>query len=136
MWRLTRERDGCFLFFPLSARAASFLIRTSAAVDGQVETMVPVVVPLDDRLRLQVGQRQGAFVARPTTAWTHDAARVHEAMIAPLKGERGLIGAMTIIDRLTQGARFDVDDVRLLETIANQAALSQLRPASGVCPAP
>ena len=45
-------------------------------------------------------------------------------MVAPLVGERGVLGAMTIVDRMGEGTTFDADDVRLLETIANQAAVA------------
>ena len=47
-----------------------------------------------------------------------------EAMIGPLVGERGVLGAITIINRLGEGSRFEADDLRLLETVANQAAVA------------
>ena len=110
------------LLFPDPASAEA--LRTVAAVDGRNETMTPVTVPLDDRLRATIAERQGAFVARPSAAWTRDHERIHEAMVAPLVGERGLLGAMTVVDRMGEGSTFDADDVRLLETIANQAAVA------------
>ena len=110
------------LLFPDPASADA--LRTVAAVDGRNETMTPVTVPLDDRLRATIAERQGAFVARPSAAWTRIDERIHEAMVAPLVGERGLLGAMTVVDRMGEGSTFDADDVRLLETIANQAAVA------------
>src|SRR5258707_14752497 len=43
-------------------------------------------------------------------------------MVSPLRGESGLIGTMIIVNRLTEGTSFTDDDLRLLETLANQAA--------------
>jgi diguanylate cyclase (GGDEF)-like protein len=110
------------LLFPDATSADA--LRTVTAVDGRNETMSPVTVPLDDRLRTTIAERQGAFVARPSEAWTRDSQRVREAMVAPLVGERGVLGAMTVVDRMGEGSTFDADDVRLLETIANQAAVA------------
>jgi diguanylate cyclase (GGDEF)-like protein len=45
-------------------------------------------------------------------------------MVSPLITESGLIGAMTVANRLTEGTSFDDDDLRLLETLANQAAVA------------
>ena len=54
---------------------------------------------------------------------THPEA-VQEAMVGPLVGEHGVFGAVTIINRLGEGSRFEADDLRLLETVANQAAVA------------
>ena len=45
-------------------------------------------------------------------------------MIGPLVGEKGVLGALTIINRLGEGTHFEPDDLRLLETVANQAAVA------------
>jgi diguanylate cyclase (GGDEF)-like protein len=45
-------------------------------------------------------------------------------MIGPLVGEKGVIGALTIINRLGEGSHFEKDDLRLLETVANQTAIA------------
>ena len=45
-------------------------------------------------------------------------------MAAPLLGESRLIGSMVIANRLTEGTTFGDDDLRLLETLANQAAVA------------
>ena len=45
-------------------------------------------------------------------------------MTAPLLGEAGLIGSMVVANRLTEGTTFTDDDLRLLETLANQAAVA------------
>ena len=52
-----------------------------------------------------------------------------EAMLAPLPGEKGLIGAMLMVNRLDTGGSFGREDVKLFETLAHQAgaALGQDR---------
>jgi diguanylate cyclase (GGDEF)-like protein len=45
-------------------------------------------------------------------------------MVCPLLGEAGLIGVIRIANRLTTGTSFEPDDLRLLETLANQAAVA------------
>ena len=45
-------------------------------------------------------------------------------MVSPLSAESGLIGAIIVANRLTEGTSFDEDDLRLLETLANQAAVA------------
>ena len=60
---------------------------------------------------------------RPPPGPPHPEA-VQEAMVGPLVGEHGVFGAVTIINRLGEGSRFEADDLRLLETVANQAAVA------------
>ena len=45
-------------------------------------------------------------------------------MVGPLRGESGLIGSLVVANRLTEGTTFTDDDLRLLETLANQAAVA------------
>ena len=49
---------------------------------------------------------------------------IRQAMVAPLVGESGAIGLFTIANRLTEGTEFGADDLRLLETLANQAGVA------------
>ncbi|HEX5451550.1 MAG TPA: EAL domain-containing protein, partial [Candidatus Limnocylindrales bacterium] len=88
------------------------------------ETMVPVEIGADDPLRARTTREGRAFRALPSSAWTLDVGDVREAMVGPLVGESGVIGALTIINRLGEGSRFESDDLRLLETVANQAAVA------------
>ncbi len=99
-------------------------IRSSAGGASGDETMVPVAIPVHDALRTRIKTERAAFQASPTRSWTTNPAAVKEAMVAPLVGERGVIGALTIINRLGEGSRFESDDLRLLETVANQAAVA------------
>jgi diguanylate cyclase (GGDEF)-like protein len=45
-------------------------------------------------------------------------------MVAPLRGESGVIGSILVGNRLTEATAFGDDDLRLLETLANQAAVA------------
>ena len=86
--------------------------------------MVPVTVEVDDPLRSRISREGRAFSARPGPGWTTGADTIREAMVGPLVGEGGVIGALTIINRLGEGTNFEPDDLRLLETVANQAAVA------------
>jgi GAF domain-containing protein len=86
--------------------------------------MVPVIVPVNDPIRARTVIEGGAFNAEPGETWTGRVAHVREAMVGPLVGEKGVLGALTIINRLGEGTHFEPDDLRLLETVANQAAVA------------
>jgi diguanylate cyclase (GGDEF)-like protein len=49
---------------------------------------------------------------------------LREAVVVPLLGESGVLGALTVADRMGQIRTFDASDVRLLETIANHASVA------------
>jgi len=49
---------------------------------------------------------------------------IREAIVAPLRGEAGVIGIMLVADRMGDVRTFDMDDVRLLETVANHAGVA------------
>ncbi len=53
-----------------------------------------------------------------------DGGRVDRHMVSALRGESDIIGALVVTNRLTQGTTFDDDDLRLLETLANQTAVA------------
>lgn len=99
-------------------------IRSSVGGADGDETMQPVAISVTDSLRVRVRQEQQAFHASPTRAWTRRLETVKEAMVGPLVGEHGVLGAITVINRLGEGSRFEADDLRLLETVANQAAVA------------
>ena len=50
--------------------------------------------------------------------------RVSRHMVSALRGESEMIGSLIISNRLTEGTMFSDDDLRLLETLANQAAVA------------
>jgi diguanylate cyclase (GGDEF)-like protein len=53
-----------------------------------------------------------------------DAAGIDEAMIVPLRGENGVIAALTVTDRLGAIRGFDSGDLQLLQTVANHASIA------------
>jgi diguanylate cyclase (GGDEF)-like protein len=47
-----------------------------------------------------------------------------DALVAPLKGDRGTLGMMVVANRLGDVTSFDEDDLRLLETLARHAGVA------------
>jgi diguanylate cyclase (GGDEF)-like protein len=47
-----------------------------------------------------------------------------EAIVAPLRGESGVVGLVTVGDRMGSVRSFDASDVQLLETVANHASVA------------
>jgi diguanylate cyclase (GGDEF)-like protein len=106
------------LLYPRSDDGDGLL--TATAEDEPPTTMVPVAFAPDDAIRRRVQSAPHAFFHVPTGA--ESGAGVRQAMIAPLRGEAGTIGSIQVANRLTEGTSFTDDDLRLLETLANQAA--------------
>ena len=120
--RMFRAERAELMLFPEPSLDAG--LRSSSGGIGGPETMVPVTVATDDTLRMRTTSEGRAFSALPGRSWTNDWETVEEAMIGPLVGEHGVFGALTIINRLGEGTSFEPDDLRLLETVANQAAVA------------
>jgi diguanylate cyclase (GGDEF)-like protein len=115
------ERVELVLFPDPTAEAA---MRSSSDLHGPGETMVETRIALDDTLRRRVTTEGHSFRATLTADWTAAPGLVHEAVIGPMVGERGVLGAITIINRIGEGSSFAADDERLLETVANQVAVA------------
>ena len=99
-------------------------LRTTSIQDSAPAAMVPVKIAADDPVHARViGERQ-AFFSGASEGRSLSGPTIRQAMISPLIAESGLIGAMTVANRLTEGTSFDDDDLRLLETLANQAAVA------------
>ncbi len=105
----------------LYPRGGGEALRTSSWHDGEPEVMVPVLGFADDPMHARVRQATGPFFYEPTRA---DDSTVRHGMVGPLRGEAELIGSILIGNRLTEGTTFSEDDLRLLETLANQAAVA------------
>ena len=86
-----RSAPSCSCFPDPDVDAA--LRTSSGGVDGD-ETMVPVSVPVNDPLRARTALEARAFHATPEGNWTTDVGRIREAMIGPLVGEKGVLGAI------------------------------------------
>jgi diguanylate cyclase (GGDEF)-like protein len=116
MYRAERAE---ILLYPRSADGHALL--TTTAEDRPATTMVPVTIGVDDPIQRRLQSEAHAFFHVPSLMDdTHDGIR--QAMIAPLRSEAGTIGSILIGNRLTQGTSFTEDDLRLLDTLANQAA--------------
>jgi diguanylate cyclase (GGDEF)-like protein len=70
----------------------------------------------------------GFLVARSDpearAALTSAGYELRDALVAPLRGDRGLLGLMIVANRLGDVTTFDDDDVRLLETLARHAGVA------------
>jgi diguanylate cyclase (GGDEF)-like protein len=99
------------------------MLRTTSIYDAEPEVMIPEPAELDSGVHGRiVGERRTFLTTSPSAGFAGRSIR--QAMVSPLIGESGLIGAMTVANRLTEGTSFDSDDLLLLETLANQAAVA------------
>ncbi len=96
---------------------------TSVASGETPQAMVPTPIDAAHPVHLRVENANHAFFHIPGSSERHTTG-IRQAMVAPLRGEAGVIGSMVIANRITEGTAFLEDDLRLLETIANQAAVA------------
>ncbi len=109
------ERAEVLLF---AAPGGGDALRTACSVDGHSEVMTPQTVSPDDpELQLLARGKRAQFVDSGRTG-------SRQAMASPMLADRGLIGVMRIENRLSEGSLFTDEDLRLLETLANQAAVA------------
>ncbi len=94
-------------------------LRTSSWHDGEPEVMIPVADFDADVFAARIREATRPFFFEPI-----DEPRIRQAIAAPLRGETELIGSLLIANRLTEGTSFREDDLRLLETLANQVAVA------------
>jgi diguanylate cyclase (GGDEF)-like protein len=94
-------------------------LRTSSWHDGQPEVMVPVVDFATEPRHAMALTASGPFFFEPTAD-----PKIRQGMVAPLRGETELIGSLLIANPLNEGILFREDDLRLLETLANQTAVA------------
>jgi len=99
-------------------------LRTTSMHDAPSETIVPIAEMLvDPSLDRLVADRRAGFATLDRTPGGRETP-LRQVMVAPLVGEAGVIGLFTVANRLTEGTVFSQDDLRLLETLANQAAVA------------
>jgi diguanylate cyclase (GGDEF)-like protein len=82
----------------------------------------------DDPAAGVVGEGRPVLVPRGTRdprerGWL-ERHRLRDSIMVPLHGEGGVIGLLAVDDRLGDARGFEPDDVRVLETVANQAAVA------------
>jgi diguanylate cyclase (GGDEF)-like protein len=98
-------------------------LRTSSRPGEQSEIMVPAPERADLLERLAADPTP--FVYSPGSDVPQEGDRLFRfAMVSPLRGESGLLGAMLVADRVGDNEEFGRDELRLLETVANQAAVA------------
>jgi diguanylate cyclase (GGDEF)-like protein len=98
-------------------------LRTTTIEGHEPRAMVPTPYIPDDPIEGRIRTEPHAFFFTPATHPTERVA-VRQAMVAPLRGESGVIGSLLIANRITEGTAFSDDDLRLLETLANHAAIA------------
>jgi len=100
-------------------------LRTTTTEHASPLAMVPTPYAPDDPIERRIRTEPHAFFFSPSPlelGRAGDRAGDRQAMVAPLRGESGIIGSLLIANRLTEGTAFSDDDLRLLETLANHAA--------------
>ena len=100
------------------------VLRTTSNHEAPAETMVPMFDAASDPIQRRAAVEGGPFFYVPASGRGSTGQPLRQAMVSPLRGESGLIGRMIIANRLTEGTSFADDDLRLLETLANQAAVA------------
>ncbi|MCU1601008.1 MAG: putative Diguanylate cyclase/phosphodiesterase, partial [Frankiales bacterium] len=93
------------------------LVREEATL-AQEEWLWQQVVTLGSPVLLQRGSKVAG--ARRYL----DGRGMSEAIVAPLRGETGVVGLVTVGDRMGSVRSFDTGDVQLLETVANHASVA------------
>jgi diguanylate cyclase (GGDEF)-like protein len=100
------------------------VLRTTSVEGVDAEPIAPIEgLNLEPEVRRQLDARRAGFVRIHRTPGGRETP-IRQAMVAPLAGESGVIGIITVANRLTEGTAFGGDDLLLLETIANQAAVA------------
>jgi diguanylate cyclase (GGDEF)-like protein len=97
-------------------------LRTTSIDGAPASAMVPVPFSPDDPIVRRIRNEPHAFFF--STSLFAESAGLRQAMVAPLRGESGVIGSFLVGNRLTEGTAFSEEDLRLLETLANQAAVA------------
>ncbi len=98
-------------------------LRTTSIEGLPARAMIPTPFLSDDLTERRIRSEAHAFFFIPSPL-ERNRDGLRQAMVAPLRGESGVIGSMLIGNRLTEGTAFTEDDLRLLETLANHAAIA------------
>jgi len=96
-------------------------LQTRARFDAQASLMTPVQLAAVHPLHRRLADERSAFLSGGPLEGDDT---LRQAMAVPLLGESVLIGTMIIVNRLSEGTTFGPEDLRLLETVANQAAVA------------
>jgi diguanylate cyclase (GGDEF)-like protein len=98
-------------------------LRTISRHEGDTVVMEPVADLAQDAIEQRVRNEQRPFLYIPLP--THRVfGSIRQAMVSPLRGESELLGSIVIANRLTEATTFTAEDLKLLETLANQSAIA------------
>jgi diguanylate cyclase (GGDEF)-like protein len=98
-------------------------LRTTAGPGERSEVMIPA--PERNGLLGRLTTEASPFVFAPDADTPVADERLYRyAMVSPLRGESALLGGILVADRLGDNDQFSRDDLLLLETVANQAAVA------------
>ena len=104
-------------------KAGDEALQTVSRHDGEPTVMQPMADLEHDTIEQRVRKEERPFLYLPLP--THRAfGPIRQAMVSPLRGEAQLIGSIVIANRLTEGTSFTTEDLKLLETLANQSAIA------------
>ncbi|HEX4490097.1 MAG TPA: EAL domain-containing protein [Acidimicrobiia bacterium] len=97
--------------------------------DMPFETSVPAHLLPSEWMRGRViGEGKTVLVPRSTKQADEqehlDWLCVRDCIVAPLHGAKGVVGTLTVGDRLGETSTFDAQDARLLETLANHSSVA------------
>jgi diguanylate cyclase (GGDEF)-like protein len=97
--------------------------------DMPFETSVPAHLLPTEWMRTRVlDEGRTVLVARSTKRPDEqeylDWLCVRDCIVAPLHGAKGVVGTLTVGDRLGETSTFDAQDARLLETLANHSSVA------------
>jgi diguanylate cyclase (GGDEF)-like protein len=114
------------LFGPADPKSA---LRTSLGPGDHTEVLRPVELDPTDGIWARVASEgQAVIVPRPIRnerLREHFSARgMHDAIVAPLRGDQGVVGVMLVANRLGDFSTFNADDAKVFETFANHASIS------------
>ena len=105
-------------------------LRTVLGPGDEVETMVSAHLdPVTDAMHLQAVRQGRASGIAPLPGGGEHPDRiggvpVRDALVAPLTGERGVIGSFVVANRMGTLGTFRSDELRLFETLANHAGIA------------
>jgi len=104
-------------------KAGDEALLTVSRHEGEPTVMEPMADLEHDTIEQRVRKEERPFLYLPLP--THRAfGPIRQAMVSPLRGEAQLIGSIVIANRLTEGTSFTTEDLKLLETLANQSAIA------------
>ena len=104
------------------------VVRVALSPSGRL-VRESVLVDADDPTRPAAVEGRGPVLLLRNTRDPIDSAhlaarRWREAIVVPLVGDAGVVGTLSVADRMGKVRNFDHSDMRLLETVANHAGVA------------